>query len=99
MTSLFASRVGQEHPVALILIPITMALFVFCVMRFGPLALMFCLTVFHLWIFFPLTTELTAWFATVFLLDVALLLGLTVYGFYTSLAGQPIFGRSILKEE
>jgi serine/threonine protein kinase len=98
LTSLFVSGVGREHPVALILIPITMALFVLCAMRFGPLALMSCLTVFHLWIFFPMTTELSAWYATVFLLEVALLLGLTVYGFYTSLAGQPVFGRSILKE-
>lgn len=37
-----------------------------------------------------ITTELTAWYATDFTIALA------VYGFYTSLAGQPLFGGEII---
>jgi hypothetical protein len=60
---------------------------------------MACLTVFHLWVFFPITTEFTAWYAQVFVLDLIFVLALAAYGFYTSLGGQSPFNLRLLAEE
>jgi hypothetical protein len=72
---------------------------VLCAVRFGPLALMICLTVFHLWVFFPITTEFSAWYATVFVMDLIFLLALAGYGFYISLGGQSPFKIKLLAED
>jgi hypothetical protein len=47
----------------------------------------------------PITTNFTAWYATGFVMYLALLVALAVYGFYTSLAGQKPFGGKFLEEE
>jgi len=46
----------------------------------------------------PLTLDPSAWFATRALPVVALFRALAVYGFRTSLAGKPIFGRPLLED-
>jgi serine/threonine-protein kinase len=71
---------------------------VFVLHRYGLLAAIFAYFIYHLWVFFPLTTELTAWYATDFVIALALCAALTLYGFYTSLAGQPLFKRGLLEE-
>ena len=40
-------------------------------------------------VFFPMTNELTAWYAIDFTIGLAILIAVVVYGFYTGLAGQP----------
>jgi hypothetical protein len=52
----------------------------------------------HLWVFFPMTTELTAWYATDFTIALVICVALAGYGFYTSLAGQPLFGGKLLQD-
>ncbi|HEX9982654.1 MAG TPA: protein kinase [Thermoanaerobaculia bacterium] len=52
----------------------------------------------HLWTFYPVTTELTSWYATSFILQVLLLLALAIYGFRTALAGQPLLRRGLFDE-
>ena len=52
----------------------------------------------HLWAFFPITTELSVWYATSFVLALILLLALTLYSFYTSLAGRPLFRAKFLDD-
>ena len=47
---------------------------------------------------FPITTDLSTWYAGIGLVGVCLLLGLTVHGFYTSLGGQPLLGRVSLED-
>ena len=74
-------------------------LFVVAGARFGPVTLISTLVFLHLAIFFPITTELTAWYAGDFILDLIFLLALAFYGFYTSLAGQPLFSGGLLKED
>jgi hypothetical protein len=49
-------------------------------------------------LWFPITTHLAAWYAGIGMVGVLLLIGLTVYGFYTSLGGQPLFGRLSLED-
>lgn len=59
--------------------------------RYGLLALISTLFFLHLLIFFPITSDFTAWYAGDFVLALIVGLALTVFGFYTSLAGQPLF--------
>jgi serine/threonine-protein kinase len=66
--------------------------------RFGVLATVAMFVFIHLFVFYPFTTELSAWYATDFLLCAASLLILAIYGFYTSLAGQPLFKGKLLEE-
>ncbi len=66
--------------------------------RYGLLASIFAMFVFHLWIFFPMTTELTAWYAIDFTIALAIVVGVVAYGFYRSLAGQPLFTGKLLQD-
>ena len=78
---------------------LVVALFVFCAVRFGPLALLSLLLFFHLWVFFPITSDFTAWYAGTFLFDVVILLALAFYGYYVSLGGQSPFNVKLLAED
>ena len=66
--------------------------------RFGVLATVAMFVFVHLIAFYPFTTELSAWYATDFLLCAIILLIVTVYGFYTSLAGQPLFKGKLIED-
>jgi serine/threonine-protein kinase len=66
--------------------------------RFGVLAMMSGLVFYHLIVFYPITTELSAWYAGDFILCAVSLAALAIYGFYTSLAGQKIFEAKFLKD-
>ena len=71
---------------------------VFVLYRYGLLAIAFALFVSHLWVFFPMTTKLTAWYAIDFAIALAICTALTLYGFYTSLAGQSLFSGKLLED-
>jgi hypothetical protein len=77
---------------------VTSTIVVFVAVRFGLLALMSAWVFWVLPHFFPMTTELTAWYAGDFILDLILLVGIAVYGFYIALAGQPLFRGQWLEE-
>jgi len=75
------------------------ALFViFALKRYGLLALISTLFFYALGVFFPMTTELTAWYATDFTIALVIGIALAVYGCYTSLGGQPFFGGKLLQD-
>jgi serine/threonine-protein kinase len=74
------------------------AIVVFTLARFGLLATFATMFFFYFWALFPFTTDITAWYATQFLIDGGLCLGLASYGFYTSLGGQPLFGENLLRD-
>ena len=59
--------------------------------RYGFMALVVTIFFVHLMIFFPITSDFTAWYAADFVLGLIVGLALTIFGFYTSLAGQPLF--------
>ena len=59
--------------------------------RYGLLALISALFFLHLTIFYPITSDLSAWYAADFVLALLICLALVGFGFYTSLAGQPLF--------
>jgi serine/threonine-protein kinase len=59
--------------------------------RYGLLALISTICFLHLLIFYPITSELSSWYAGDFVLALIICLALVGFGFYTSLAGQPLF--------
>lgn len=73
-------------------------LVVWCLYRFGLLAMVSATFFLHLMIFYPVTSEFSAWYAGDFLLALIISLGLAFYGFYISLAGQPLFRRGLLED-
>ena len=74
------------------------AIVLFALARFGLLTIIATMFYFYFWADVPFTTEITAWYATNFLIIGALCLALATYGFYTSLAGQSLFGGRLLQD-
>lgn len=66
--------------------------------RYGLLAMISTMFFFHLWVFFPITTNLSAWYAGNFVLALAIYVPLACYSFYISLAGQPLFRGKFLED-
>ncbi len=89
---------GGSSVVDLIFVVVGVAIFFFVPLwRYGLLAAV-AFGFFARLSIFPITTNFTAWYATGFVMYLALLVALTVYGFYTSLAGQKPFGGKFLEE-
>jgi hypothetical protein len=70
----------------------------FVLVRFGLLALAANIVFGNLLTAFPITTQVSAWYSGIGLAGLVLLLDLAGYGFYTSLGGQPLFGRASLED-
>jgi len=66
--------------------------------RFGLLATAVAVLFKVVFVLFPVTTQLSAWYSGIGLTGLALLLGLTVYAFHTSLGGRPLFGRAMVED-
>jgi hypothetical protein len=66
-------------------------LVVWVLYRYGLLALISAIFFLHLVIFFPITSDFSAWYAADFVLALIIALTLAGFAFYTSLAGQPLF--------
>ncbi|MCU1265403.1 MAG: serine/threonine protein kinase [Acidobacteria bacterium] len=72
-------------------------LLVGCLYRFGLLAFVSAVICYFLPVFFPHTTEFTAWYATDFTVTLAIIFTLVAIGSYTSLAGQSLPGAKLLR--
>ena len=73
-------------------------LLILSISRYGLLTLVSLFVFNHLWAFYPNTTDLTAWYATTYLLQLALLTALTLYAFRIALAGQKVMTVRLLDE-
>jgi len=71
---------------------------IFLLHRYGQLALCAALFFLHFWVFYPVTSELRAWYATDFVIGAVLCVALAGFACYTSLAGQPIFSGRLLED-
>jgi hypothetical protein len=71
---------------------------VWALYRYGLLALIAAIFFLHLNIFFPITSEFTAWYAGDFVLALAVSLGLAVYAFRVSLGGRALFRGGLLED-
>ncbi|HTG95166.1 MAG TPA: serine/threonine-protein kinase [Pyrinomonadaceae bacterium] len=86
--TVFATLISQSSLIMVPLIAITAFLAIFVMRRYGLLALTTAAVIAHLLIFFPVTTDLSAWYATDFTIALAICLGLGGYAAYTSLGGR-----------
>ncbi len=73
-------------------------LMLFALRRYGLLALISAIFFYHLAIFYPMTTELTAWYAMDFTIALVICIALAAYGFYASLGGEKLFSGKMLEE-
>ena len=90
--------IGNVHVLMIPFAALSVFLAVFVLYRFGLLAAAAAFFFAHLWVFYPMTTELTAWYAMDFLMGLIICVALAVFGFYTSLAGQPLFSGRLLQD-
>lgn len=81
-----------------LLYSIEAAAVVITVSRFGLLASVSYFLFFALCFQYPMTLNLSAWYAGSSLFALFLMLGLSGYGFYTSLGGQTVFAGKLLEE-
>ena len=88
----------NKSPVSMVFALVGPTIIVLAMTRFGLLTTIFAFLFVHLSVFFPVTTELSAWYASSFILDLIVLLALAIYGFFISLAGQPLFRGEFLEE-
>ena len=70
---------------------------VFIVVRFGLLVTAVSAAVANILAATPLTFSMTHWTATTSNLALAVVIGLTMFGFYASRAGQPLLGNLEVK--
>jgi serine/threonine-protein kinase len=83
---------------SLIMVPFTALssfILVIVMRRYGLLALCAALFVAHLYVFFPITTELTAWYATDFTIALVICVVMAVYAAYTAVGGAKVFAEKI----
>ena len=73
-------------------------LMVYSLVRFGLLALVSGLFFSHLVVFYPITIDLTAWFAVDFTIALVIAIALAAYGFYISLGGQKLLPGTLLED-
>ncbi|MBV9210178.1 MAG: hypothetical protein JOZ52_06090 [Acidobacteria bacterium] len=98
---LFAAGLGlafSNSPLDLAQKMLAAAAFTFVLIRFGLLAACFAqLFLLHAE-YYPYTTDFSAWYAGSAVFAIVSAVALIVYGFYISLAGQPLFRGGLLKE-
>jgi serine/threonine-protein kinase len=100
LTLIMAVALGLTHETAagVFFACLSVLLLIFALYRYGLLALVSTIFFVHLTIFFPITSDLSAWYAADFVLAAIIGLALVGFGFYTSLAGQPLFRRSLFSD-
>ena len=91
----FASASPRFVWVASIIISV---IIVIMVARLGLLATMVAQFFFLLTMLYPMTTDFSVWYASSTVFALTIVLGLTIYGFYTSLGGQRVFGGKLLND-
>ncbi len=70
----------------------------FTLLRFGLLALMCVILFCSLSYQFPITPDFSVWYAGAAIFALVVIVALAAYGFYTSLAGQPLFQGKFLQD-
>jgi hypothetical protein len=86
------TNTGGEYPIATFVFAAVIWVSIVVVLKkFGLLALVVGSVVQNVLIVFPTTSHLSRWYASAGLAGIVLIALTAVYGFYTALAGQPIF--------
>ncbi len=86
------------HPVVIFSSLFISSLYVIALWRFGLLGFMANTFFFNLTYLVPYTFDTSAFYFSTSVIATILVLGLAVYSFYISIAGQSVFGGNVLKE-
>jgi len=73
-------------------------IYIIAATRFGLLTVMSLQLFFDLSFHYPVTGDFSSWYSGTTIFVLIILIGLAVYGFYTSLAGQRLFRGQILQD-
>ena len=98
LLTVMTSLISQSSWIMVPFVAISDFLLVFALKRYGLLALSAALFFTHLSVFYPITTELTAWYGIHFTIALVICLALAAYGFYISLGGQKLLSGTLLEE-
>jgi hypothetical protein len=96
--TVFLSVGTDSVPSALVQNLIVQGVTVFLLRRLGLLWLVVAIVFASLPTIFPLTTQMSSWYAGLSLAGILLMAAIAFYGFYTSLGGRPVFGGPVLEE-
>ncbi|MGA8102840.1 MAG: serine/threonine-protein kinase, partial [Candidatus Acidiferrales bacterium] len=91
---------GSQYPtVTFVIFLLLTSLAVFLIIRLGLLAQVACFIFqFCLLENFPLTTQVSSWYAGIGFAGILAMAAMAFYGFYMSLGGRPVFGGIVLEE-
>jgi serine/threonine-protein kinase len=89
---------ASGDPVFMVVFPVWAGLAVFLLIRFGLLTMVANSLIFWLLTTLPLTSQVSAWYAGIGLAGILLMAAMVLYGFYTSLGGQKVFGGKLLED-
>lgn len=98
LSSVLVLAFGDVPPISRLFALTGALLFVGVLSRYGLLAMIAGGFIFHSWVFFPITTKLSAWWAADFIPVLIIYAALVGYAFYTSLAGQPLIRGKLLED-
>jgi protein kinase-like protein len=74
------------------------SILMFLLYRYGLLAVAVAVFFLHLFVFYPITTELRAWYAVDFVIAASLLVAAAGFACYTSMAGQRLFSGKLFED-
>ncbi|MBA3694409.1 MAG: hypothetical protein H0W77_13400, partial [Acidobacteria bacterium] len=89
---------SQGHWTGLVATALIATIIIVCIGRFGLLAMVSFQVFFELSFHNAITANVSSWYFGNTIFAAVVLLGLAIYGFYTSLAGQKIFEAKFLKD-
>jgi len=94
----FATLISKSSLISVPLISLTTFLAIFAMRRYGLLAITTASVLAHLLIFFPVTTDLTAWYAIDAAIAMAISLALTLFAAYTAVGGAKVFSGKMFAD-
>jgi len=98
VVTLFGTLVAGSTIATLLASTLAAVVLIFLLYRYGLLALCAAVFILHLWVYYPVTTEFSAWYARDFAIAAALCIALAAYACYISMAGQRLFGGRLLED-
>jgi protein kinase-like protein len=98
VVAVFGTLVAGGNISSLLASVISAVILIVLLYRHGLLAICAALFICHLWVFYPITTELRAWYATDFVIGAGICVVLAAYACYVSMAGQPLLNRKLLED-
>jgi serine/threonine-protein kinase len=97
-TCALALLIAAVGPIGWLLAAMSAGLQVIVLHRYGLLSMLCAQFFYHIFIFYPVTSELSAWYAGSFVLILIISLALVLYAFYVSLGNQKLFRGGLLQD-